>query len=34
MYATDNYPRHASMSSWFRDDMRRFFRRLRTRFVG
>jgi hypothetical protein len=32
MYATDNYPAHPQLASWFRDDLRRFFRRLRARF--
>ena len=34
MYATDNYPAHPHVGSWFRDDVRRFFRRLRARFAG
>jgi hypothetical protein len=32
MYATDNYPTHPQLGAWFRDDLRRFIRRLRARF--
>jgi hypothetical protein len=33
MYATDNYPTHPRIGTWFRDDVRRFVRRLRARFA-
>jgi hypothetical protein len=33
MYMTDNYPAHPHLGAWFRDDVRRFFRRLRARFA-
>jgi hypothetical protein len=31
MYATNNYPANPQLGAWFRDDMRRLFRRLRAR---